>query len=169
MALFGKKKQSKPLTPDEVAARDSAVFDEPYRQDLRERGRHYFNRVMDDNTIAFKQALNDVTGQVATELNNYMHDRLDETITRIDSDVAKKLDERLQKYDAAVKDAQDQAVQSLNRNAHALYERYRQLEQSFQLVVTNQQSLMNSLYEKNKSRLTEARNAQDETLKEVGS
>lgn len=166
MGFFKSKKQQPKKQPstDDVAKKEMRVFDKQYREELRESGRQQFQKAMDENAAAFKKEFDDAIANVTNDLKHHMREQMDQSIVHINNELARQLDERLAQYDELTKDAQDQAVQSLNRNAQTLFERYEQLEQTIQQTASRQEAMVNEIFEENKARLSEAHKAQEKTL-----
>ncbi|MEO5950613.1 MAG: hypothetical protein ABIQ04_04150 [Candidatus Saccharimonadales bacterium] len=165
MGLFQSKKQSKKKSPqDDAAALVSQAFDEEYREELRRQGHEYFEQIISENAISFKHDLDTTITQVGADLKEYMTKQLDATIAHINTEMTKQLDERLTEYDRITTDAQDLAVQSLNRNAQTLYNKYQQLSQTLQQSIASQEVMMIGVFEENKSRMTTTQNAQEVIL-----
>lgn len=167
MGLFKSKHTENKSPADEAADAVTEVFDEQYREELRSNGREYFKKVIDENSALFKEDLDITIADIGTELKAYMTKRLDATIADVNTEINRQLKERLVEYDRVTKDAQDQAVQSLNRNAVALHEKYQQLSQTLQQTIASQEAMMIGVFEENKARMTETQDAQDEALEEL--
>jgi uncharacterized protein YbjQ (UPF0145 family) len=168
MGLFQGKHQSKKNSPpDEVLETVHEMFDDHYREELRATGREYFERVISESAVRFKQDLDETVAGVNAELKDYMTKRLDATIAHVDDELTKRLDERLAEYDKVTKDAQDQAVQSLNRNAHAIHDKYQQLATTLQQAVATQEAMMIGVFEENKARMIRTQGAQEMVLQSL--
>lgn len=164
MGLFQSKHSDKKSPAQEAADVVAEVFDDQYREELRASGRDYLKKVMDENAGAIKKDLDATVAEVGSELKSYMTKRLDATIDDLNTEINRQLNERLVEYDRVTKDAQDQAVQSLNRNAVALHEKYQQLGQTLQQTIASQEAMMIGVFEENKARMAQTQEAQDEAL-----
>jgi len=167
MGLFQSKRPKAEPSSDEAADVAVEIFDEQYREELRRSGREYFTKLINENAAVFKEDLDVTIVHVGTELKDYMTTRLDETIAHMNSELTKRLDERLAEYDRMTKDAQDLAIQSLNRNAQALHDKYEQLSVQLQQIVASQEAMMITTFEENKGRITATEEAQDEALQSL--
>lgn len=165
MGLFQSKQSKKTSPVDEVPDVVATVFDEQYREELKNSGRAYFKEAMEKNVEIVKQDLDVTVAHVGSELKEYMTTRLDTTVAHVDAELVRRLDERLAEYDRITKDAQDLAVQSLNRNAQALHDKYQQLTQSLQQTIASQEAMMITTFEENKARITVTEDAQENALK----
>lgn len=162
MGLFqGKQRQTKSSHVDEAAEAVETLFDDAFREEIRNYGHDYFKQIIKESTSHLKQDLDESITRVNDELKTYMTTQLDATIAQVNKKISQQLDERLVAYDRMTKDAQDLAVQSLNRNAQALHDKYQQLSQMLQQTVATQEVLMIEAFEENKSRLTAAQAAQE--------
>jgi|GEM_PF-354892 len=168
MGLFQGKHQTKKHSPaDEVRETVHDMFDDHYREELRKTGREYFERVISESSVRFRQDLDETISSVNTELKDYMTKRLDETIAHVDDELTKRLDERLAEYDKVIKDAQDQAVQTLNRNAHALHDTSQELVATLQKTLTSQEAVMIGVFEENRARILKTQGAQEMVLQSL--
>ena len=168
MGLFQSKQQTKKKTPaDEVTIVVHEVFNEAYREELRTIGRESFKQIISDNTSSFKKDLDAAIADVSSELKSHMTKQLDVTIAHVSSELNKRLDERLAESDRVAADAQDQAVQSLNRNAQALHEKYQQLNSTLQKTIASQEAMMIGVFEENKSQMTTTQHSQDVVLQSL--
>lgn len=168
MGLFKSKQQPDEKSHAETAADEAVlVFDEKYRDELRALGRDYFTQVMDESVVHFKQDL-DMTVDVATsDLKQYMTQQLDATLASVNTAITAQLQERLKESDRMTKDAQDLAVQSLNRNAQVLHDKYQQLSQTLQQALASQEAMMIGVFEENKARMMATQNAQETIFKSL--
>jgi hypothetical protein len=165
MGLFqGKQKSKKNSPPDEVAEAVHEIFDETYREELRRSGQEYFQKIIAESATVLTKELDVTMTQLGAELKEHMTTRLDDTIARLNADIIKQLDGRLAEYDKVAKDAQDQAVQSLNRNAHALHDKYQQLAVTLQQTVSSQEAMMIGVFEENKARMMKTQAGQEMVL-----
>lgn len=168
MGLFQGKHQTKKHSPaDEIRETVHDMFDDHYREELRKTGREYFERVISESAVRFKQDLDETITSVNTELKDYMAKRLDETIAHVDDELTKRLDERLTEYDKVIKDAQDQAVQTLNRNAHSLHDASQELIATLQKTLASQEAIMIGVFEENKARMVKTQGAQEMVLQSL--
>jgi hypothetical protein len=81
------------------------VFDASYREELRNRGRLQFEKIMRENTVFLQQDLR----LTSVQLNEY-----------IKTEVTKKLNEEFLKYEQAVGDAKQVAIDYIQKTNGAL-------------------------------------------------
>lgn len=167
MGLFSKK-QSK-QDPSETAAAEVAqqVFDESYREELRQLGRQHFKQLLDEGTVDLKQDVDSLMKQVTSDIKEHMIRQLDETVTRIHSELTNHMNERITEYNRLASETQDLLAQSLNQNAQAVREKYQQLSAAMQQVISSQEVAMVGLFEGNKSRVVALQNEQDKALQDL--
>jgi len=88
-----------------------AVFNDEFREELRNRGRLHFEKIIGDNAMFLQQDLQLTTSQ----LNEYMK-----------QEITAKLQDEFAKYEQSITDAKDLAIQSINKTQNAI-EQQRQL------------------------------------------
>jgi len=171
MALFHKQKSQKALSTDEATDAELNFLNESFREELRNHGRWYFEKVIKENGNLFKQDLDATITQVNIELKDHITRQLDATIADINTElkehVAKRLDEQFLEYDKAIKDAQSLALQSLLRSAQAMQEQYQQLSSTLEKNISDQEASLKTVSEENIARINAMKDAQDATLKSL--
>ena len=171
MGLF-QKQQPKRKSPEEEAFDiEQHFFDENFREELRNHGRLYFNKIIKENGELFKQDLAATLTQINAELKDHVVKHLEATFTKenleIKEHVTKKLDEQFLGYSKEIKAAQDQALQSLSRSAQAMEQQYQQLSATLQKNIATQEALITNVSEENKARITVMTDAQDQALQSL--
>lgn len=168
MGLFSNKKQSKqePVEP-EVVDIGKQVFDEQYREELRQAGREHFKKLLEESTIDLKQDIDDTMQHVALDLKEYMKRQLDLTISQVNSEITNQMNDRVSEFNRIVTESQNLVSQSLNQNAQTVHEKYQQLNSSLQQTISSQESMMASVFQDNKVRVTALQNEQDKALKQL--
>ena len=159
MGLFQHKHDDAVL--DEVAG----VFDEQYRDELRQQGRDYMEKVVDEHVATLTKDLQAAAADITTELKTHMTKQLDATISHMNTELSKHLQERLKENDRVTQDAQDLVVQSLNRSAQALHAKYQELGLTLQQTVASQEAMMIGVLEENKVQMSTTQTAQAAVLK----
>jgi len=171
VALF-QHKQSKPQTPAEMALDEvHGLFDDTFREELRNHGREYFDRVIAENATLFKQDLDATIEHVNTELKQHMARQLDQQLIEINQatadlrqHVTQQLDDQLAEYSKSLKEAQDLALQALDRSAKALEEQHKQLAASLQQSVASQDAMLVKAFDDNKTQMAEIEKSQAQAL-----
>jgi hypothetical protein len=173
MGLFQGKKKT-PL--DEETERVLQFFDDNFREELRERGREYFEKAISDSSAAFKRDLDSVVAQIDTDLKEHITTQLDAAIVRIgveiSDNVSKQFDERLTEHSKTIKSAQDEALQALSASVEMMRRQHQEIVQSLEKNVadlernvTAQGSALTDMLEKNKSQVATMEEAQASALR----
>lgn len=120
----GSDSQGKAVTESlEKAAKQDVerIFNDEFRQELRNRGRLHFEKIISENAMFLQQDLRLTTSQV----NEYMK-----------SEITNTLKQEFQKYEQSIMDAKDMALQSLEKTSNAIEEQRkvltREVEQNLQ-------------------------------------
>lgn len=107
MGLFQHEEPKKQTSADEVAESVARAFNNHFKEELRERGRQYFDKLLDNNETLFKKELDDAIEDVSVNLREY---------------VVKKFNERLAEHASEVQAAQDLATKTLKNGTQDLVE-----------------------------------------------
>ena len=163
MGLFKKsKKQSE--QPADVAEQ---VFDEQYRQELRQMGRDHFKKLLEENSSGIKRDVDAVMEQLTGSLRRHMASQLDLAITRVNSEISNGLKEQMTEFGRVSGESQELVIQSLSRNAQAVHEKYQQMSSNLQQVVANQEVMMVGVFQDNQSRVATVQSEQDQALEQL--
>lgn len=169
MGLFNHKQQPK---GDSLAAEDDAsqepFFDEYYREELRNHGRWYFEKLITENGGLFKQDLETTISQVKSELDEHVTTRVDETVGEIDqylkAHVTRKLDEQFARYSDAVRVAQATALADVTESTRKLQEQHQQMTEALRKSVEEQTSILHGAFDENKADIIAMKDAQTTAL-----
>lgn len=169
MGLF--HKQKKELTDEEAAELEGHFLDENFREELRNHGRLYFEKVINENARLFKEDLDATIVQVNNELKDHVVGRLDASIARVNIElkehITKQLDDQFSEYGKVLKESQDSALQSLNSSAQAVEQEHQQLSLTLQKSIANQRVMVTNLFDQNMSEMTTIKQAQSEAQKSL--
>lgn len=104
------------------------LFNEDFREELRNRGRLHFEKIISENAMFLQQDLRLTTSQ----LNEYMQ-----------SEITAKLKEEFAKYEQSIMDAKDLAVESIQKTNNAIDEERKLLSQQVQqeIVAEKQETI----------------------------
>lgn len=104
------------------------IFNDEFRQEMRNRGRLHFEKIIGENAMFLQQDLRLTTSQ----LNEYMK-----------SEITRKLKEEFDKYEQSITDAKAIAIESLQKTNEAIDEQRRVLGKEVQeeLLAEKQQVL----------------------------
>lgn len=128
-AAGGKKDKSIAGTIQEQAKEDvEHIFNEEFREELRNRGRLHFEKIIGDNAMFLQQDLRLTTSQ----LNEYMK-----------TEITNKLKEEFSKYEQSIMDAKQLAVESIQKTNTAIDEQRQLLSQQVQqeIVAEKQETI----------------------------
>lgn len=104
LVVMGSHKKTKrtPQEKLEQQAKNSAehIFDDQFREELRNRGRLHFEKIIGENAMFLQQDLRLTTSQ----LNEYMK-----------TEITKKLQDEFSKYEQSIMDAKQLAVDSIQK------------------------------------------------------
>ncbi len=168
MGVFKQKKKS---AKDEAVERAEHIFDESFRMELRNHGRMYFEKIISESAVLFKQDLDTATTQINVELKDHVIKQLDTTISQITIElkdhVTKQLDGQFTRYSTAMKQAEDEALQLQQRNAQALEQQHQQLTNTLQKSIANQSVMLDSVFQENMTRMTAMKQAQEAALQSI--
>lgn len=165
MGIFkkSKKQQNKPV---DVAEQ---VFDEQYRQELREMGQEHFKKLLDNSSVDLKNDIDAILEQLTGSLRRHMASQLDLAITRVNNEISSQLKEKMNEYNRVSGEAQELVIQSLSRNAQSVHEKYQQMASNLQQVIANQEVMMVSVFQDNQSRVSTIQSEQDRALEHLKS
>lgn len=99
------------MLAEQTKAEIKHVFNAEFREELKNRGRLHFEKIIGENAMFLQQDLRLTTSQ----LNEYMK-----------TEITKKLQEEFAKYEESILDAKQMAVDSINKTQEAI-EQQRQL------------------------------------------
>jgi uncharacterized protein YbjQ (UPF0145 family) len=172
MGLFQHKKPVEKKSPEEEATDAVTHFiDETFKDELRSYGRAYFEKIINDTGALFQQDLNTTIGQVNVQLQDHVTKQLDVAIAQVNVElkdrVAKQLENQFTEYNNEMKKAQDVALQSLTQNSEELQAEYNDLRTTLQKNVADQKVTLTNVFEENKIRIAEMKEAQDLALKSL--
>jgi hypothetical protein len=123
------------LTIEEAADEDvEHVFDQKFREELRNRGRLHFEKIIGENAMFLQQDLRLTTSQ----LNEYMK-----------TEITRKLQEEFAKYEQSIMDAKELAVESIEKTNVAIDEQRQMLSQQLQQEIATEKQQILKRFEAN--------------------
>lgn len=133
---------SRPLSPEKslenvegAAKRDvEHIFNEEFREELRNRGRLHFEKILGENAMFLQQDLRLTTSQ----LNEYMKDQ-----------ISKDLKEAFSNYENAISDAKQLAVESIEKTKATIDEQRQILTTQLEDEVTKEKQQRLQRFEAN--------------------
>ncbi len=169
MGLFRRKtnKQAVGSSPEEV----QYFFDEYFSEELRNRGRWYFENVIKENAERFKGDLDATIDDINKQLKEQVTSRLDQAISQIDHElkehVTQQLENKFTEYTEAMKSAQDTTLESLQESARSLQGQYEDLRSTLRKNVEDQKVTLTNVFEENKVRIAAMHEAQNMALESL--
>ena len=110
------------------------VFNEEFREELRNRGRLHFEKIIGENAMFLQQDLRLTTSQ----LNEYMK-----------TEITKKLQDEFNKYEQSIMDAKQLAVESIQKTNAAIDEQRQVMGQQVQQEIMAEKKQIIARFEQN--------------------
>lgn len=129
-----KGKDGKELAGDAVEKDVESIFNDEFREELRNRGRLHFEKIIGENAMFLQQDLRLTTSQI----NEYMK-----------QEITKTLQEEFAKYEQSIEDAKKQAMDAMQKTQVALEEERQILRQKLQAEVDAQRERLIKRFEEN--------------------
>jgi hypothetical protein len=128
----GKKGQD-PYT--ELAEQDvEHIFNETFREELRNRGRLHFEKIIGENAMFLQQDLRLTTSQ----LNEFMK-----------TEITRKLQEEFAKYEESITDAKQLAIDSINKTQQAIEQQRQVMSQQLAKELEDEKKRLLKHFEEN--------------------
>lgn len=132
---LGSTKKPDATTPDQAALKDvEHIFNDEFRQELRNRGRLHFEKIIGENAMFLQQDLRLTTSQ----LNEFMK-----------AEITRKLQEEFAKYEQSIMDAKQLAVDSITKTQEAIEEQRTALSQQVRQELENEKKRLLARFEAN--------------------
>lgn len=131
----GKSKKIPQLQDRVTEAADKDVehiFNEDFREELRNRGRLHFEKIIGENAMFLQQDLR----QTTTQLNDYMR-----------AEITRTLQEEFKKYEQSIVDAKQIALESIEKTVATIEQQRQFLEQQMQAQSAAQKSRIIARFE----------------------
>jgi hypothetical protein len=129
------KSKTGPTSFEDVAEQDvEHIFNEEFREELRNRGRLHFEKIIGENAMFLQQDLRLTTSQ----LNEYMKTEITQT-----------LKEEFNKYEQSIMDAKQLAIESIQKTNDAIDEQRQLLSQRVQQEIKAEREHMLKRFEEN--------------------
>lgn len=124
--------------PDSIeeAAQDDVehIFNQEFREELRNRGRLHFEKIIGENAMFLQQDLRLTTSQ----LNDYMK-----------TEITQKLQDEFDKYEQSIMDAKQLAVESIQKTNAAIDEQREMLSQQVKQEIVGEKEQIIKRFEEN--------------------
>ena len=110
------------------------IFNEEFREELRNRGRLHFEKIIGENAMFLQQDLRLTTSQ----LNEYMK-----------NEMTKKLQEEFAKYEESISDAKDLALNSITKTQEVIEQQRQMMSQQMAQEVSEEKKRVVTRFEEN--------------------
>lgn len=169
MGLFQHKQKSDDKSPIvKVFEDEKNFFDEDFRAEIRDHARNYFEKIISENVVIFKQDLDAAVVEIKTELKEQTMTQLTATIAEVNGELKertlKQLDERFAAYGKEMKDAQDATIESLNKTNQEQEQRYKELNEKLQKNVDDQATTISDAAKANTDQVEAMKASQQSAL-----
>lgn len=125
----------KPTDVEKAAQEDvEHIFDDRFREELRNRGRLHFEKIIGENAMFLQQDLRLTTSQ----LNEYMK-----------TEIKKVLEDEFKKYEESIKGAKDIALESIQKTQNAIEQQRQILEKQLVDEVSDEKNRLMDKFETN--------------------
>lgn len=118
------------------AAQDDVerIFNDEFREELRNRGRLHFEKIINDNAMFLQQDLQ----LTASDLNEYMQ-----------GEIKKVLKDEFGKYEKSIENAKELAVEALQKTQATVEQQRQELAQKLHEELANEKKIMLEKFEDN--------------------
>jgi hypothetical protein len=131
----GKKSKSAQDAVTEAAEKDvEHIFNDEFREELRNRGRLHFEKIIGENAMFLQQDLRLTTSQ----LNEYMK-----------AEITRKLQEEFAKYEESITDAKQLALDSINKTQEAIEQQRQAMSQQLATELEREKQRLLKRFEDN--------------------
>lgn len=115
---LGRDRKNPQILIEQAAKEDvDHIFNEEFREELRNRGRLHFEKIIGESAMFLQQDLRQTTSQ----LNDYMR-----------AEVTRTLQQEFKKYEQSIVDAKQMALESIEKTINTIEEQRTFLEQQLQ-------------------------------------
>jgi len=171
MGLFQQKQPSKKSLDEEISDNEQHFFDEYFREELRNHGRWYFEKVISENGKLFKRELDATIERVDGELKEYLTKQVNVMVEQIGSDlrehVTTQITDQVAEHSKVMKEAQDAALQEINLNISSLSDQHKQLAENLVKSIAEQEERTKGAINEYDARMTAMKEAQDAALDSI--
>lgn len=110
------------------------IFNDEFREELRNRGRLHFEKIIGENAMFLQQDLRLTTSQ----LNEFMK-----------NEITQKLQDEFSKYEESITDAKKMAIESISKTQEAIEEQRQIMGQQLVKEIENEKARMIKRFEEN--------------------
>lgn len=136
LGAHGSKSGKNAIDDIEQAAEDDVehIFNETFREELRNRGRLHFEKIISENAMFLQQDLRLTTSQ----LNDYMKE-----------EITKSLQEEFHKYEQSITDAKQMAIEALQKTNEVIDEQRAHISEALSEEVKRERERLIGQFETN--------------------
>jgi hypothetical protein len=132
-------KKDKNKNPDDILTERAEqdvehIFNDEFREELRNRGRLHFEKIIGENAMFLQQDLRLTTSQ----LNEYMK-----------AEITEKLQEEFSKYEESITDAKQMAIEAITKTQEAIEQQRQMMSQQIQQEIAQERARMVKQFEEN--------------------
>lgn len=152
MGILKRKQEQHKKPPIDEKSDGVQHFFDGYFMELRERGRTYFDKIVEESATNFKKDLDTTVEKVNGELKDHLTEQLDAQIAE---------------NGKAMKNAQEATLLSLNKSAQSFHKQQEQLGEALKKNIDDQASAINNMFEANKAQIESMKNAQNTAVQSL--
>lgn len=130
----GKKHDAREDVLNAAAADVEHIFNDEFREELRNRGRLHFEKIIGENAMFLQQDLRLTTSQ----LNEFMK-----------NEITKKLTDEFQRYQQSIDDAKDLAVESISKTQAAIEQQRQVMAEQLSKEIAEEKARLMKRFEDN--------------------
>lgn len=129
-----KDKNANELLSEQAEKDVEHIFNDEFREELRNRGRLHFEKIIGENAMFLQQDLRLTTSQ----LNEFMK-----------TEITRKLQEEFAKYEESIEDAKELAINSINKTQEAIEQQRKMMGQQLSQELANEKARLVKRFEEN--------------------
>lgn len=129
-----KNKNANELLTEQAEKDVEHIFNDEFREELRNRGRLHFEKIIGENAMFLQQDLRLTTSQ----LNEFMK-----------TEITRKLQEEFAKYEESIEDAKELAINSINKTQEAIEQQRKMMSQQLSQELANEKARLVQRFEEN--------------------
>lgn len=130
----GRGKNASDVLTEEAERDVEHIFNDEFREELRNRGRLHFEKIIGENAMFLQQDLRLTTSQ----LNEFMK-----------NEITRKLQEEFAKYEESITDAKQLAIDSITKTQEAIEQQRQMMGQQLQQEIANEKARLVKRFEDN--------------------
>jgi len=166
--------QPEPAADGAAAPEDTEqepFFDEYYREELRNHGRWYFEKIITENGKLFKVDLEATLKALNDGLHDQVTNQFEKTLAKLGDDLSshalEQLDHEIEEYGKRMKEAQDAALQSMTKGIETILAQQQELSDVVQKTISDEKAQVASLFEESKTQISAVKDAQNAALQQL--